>query len=165
MVLWAKLSEPSCVVSSDGRIFAVRRQHGTGKRKLSYSAAQFELPQYENNGYFRVRVDGVSIDVHRLVARAFLGETPKGMQIDHIDRNKHNNSLENLRFATRQEQNLNKDYVLAAQERLGGYKDKNEYQRKLLESKGFFKTVRNGKSVYLPIEERLFSTKRRNHEV
>jgi len=36
--------------------------------------------------------------VHVLVMLAFVGETPKGKQIDHKDENKGNNSLDNLQF-------------------------------------------------------------------
>ena len=34
--------------------------------------------------------------VHRLVYQNFVGEIPDGMQIDHIDNDKHNNELDNL---------------------------------------------------------------------
>lgn len=34
---------------------------------------------------------------HRLVYEAFAGEIPKGLEIDHIDGDKHNNDITNLR--------------------------------------------------------------------
>lgn len=40
--------------------------------------------------------------LHRLVALAFLGE-PNGLFVDHIDNNKTNNSIDNLRYATNRE--------------------------------------------------------------
>lgn len=39
--------------------------------------------------------------VHRVVARAFLGEPLPGMVADHIDGNKSNNDVSNLRWTTR----------------------------------------------------------------
>lgn len=43
--------------------------------------------------------------VHQLVAMTFLGHKPNGhkIQIDHIDHNRHNNRLDNLRLVTARE--------------------------------------------------------------
>lgn len=43
--------------------------------------------------------------VHRLLAEAFLPNPENKPCIDHIDRNRHNNSLDNLRWATYSENN------------------------------------------------------------
>lgn len=45
--------------------------------------------------------------VHRLVAETFLGEIPKGHEVDHIDRNRSNNALDNLRIVTSHENRVN----------------------------------------------------------
>jgi hypothetical protein len=47
--------------------------------------------------------------VHRLVMDAFVGPCPEDMTVDHIDRNRHNNALKNLRYATKAEQDENRD--------------------------------------------------------
>ena len=49
-------------------------------------------------GYYMVKVTNKSYRVHRIVWELFNGEIPKGMQIDHIDRDTLNNSLSNLRL-------------------------------------------------------------------
>lgn len=50
------------------------------------------------------------IMIHQVVAECWLGDKPNGMQIDHIDRNSHNNDYRNLRYVTRSEQMKNRDY-------------------------------------------------------
>ena len=58
----------------------------------------------KNNGYLCVTLtDGVSrpqISIHRLVARAFIGECPIGLHVLHCDGNKANNHYTNLRYGT-----------------------------------------------------------------
>ncbi len=44
--------------------------------------------------------------VHRVVYEAFVGKIPKGLEIDHIDGNKHNNDITNLRAINRSENML-----------------------------------------------------------
>jgi parvulin-like peptidyl-prolyl isomerase len=46
--------------------------------------------------------------IHRLVYLTFIGEIPQGLEIDHIDRDKLNNNISNLRIATRSENMQNK---------------------------------------------------------
>ena len=48
--------------------------------------------------------------VHRVVAECWLGPRTEGMQVDHIDRNSLNNDWHNLRYVTKSEQMLNRDY-------------------------------------------------------
>ena len=46
--------------------------------------------------------------VHRLVAEAFIGPRPDDHTVDHINRVRDDNRVENLRYATASEQNLNR---------------------------------------------------------
>ena len=58
----------------------------------------------KNNGYLAVTLtDGINrpqIGVHRLVARAFIGECPLGLHVLHCDGDKTNNHFSNLRYGT-----------------------------------------------------------------
>jgi len=51
------------------------------------------------NGYLHMRMNK-TVAIHCLVAYAFIGPRPDGLQIDHIDRNSQNNRLDNLRYCT-----------------------------------------------------------------
>ena len=48
--------------------------------------------------------------LHKVVAECWLGAKPEGYEVDHIDRNSLNNHWTNLRYVTRSEQMLNRDY-------------------------------------------------------
>lgn len=48
--------------------------------------------------------------LHRVVAECWLGKRPDGLQVDHIDRNSLNNDYHNLRYVTKSEQMLNRNY-------------------------------------------------------
>lgn len=46
--------------------------------------------------------------IHSVVAECWLGPKPEGLEIDHIDRNSHNNDYRNLRYVTHSEQMKNR---------------------------------------------------------
>lgn len=76
---------------------------------ISNKKQQFNGKNYwldKNSGYYRnAHVKPHSL--HRQVWIYHNGKIPKGMTIDHIDRNKNNNQIENLRLATYSQNNLN----------------------------------------------------------
>ena len=52
----------------------------------------------------------IRVPIHRVVAECWLGDVPEGMEVDHIDRNTHNNDYRNLRYVTKSEQMKNRDH-------------------------------------------------------
>jgi hypothetical protein len=51
-------------------------------------------------GYQNLILNGRQEYLHRLVAKTFIGSIPKGWQVNHLDKNRLNNSLENLEICT-----------------------------------------------------------------
>lgn len=75
---------------------AVCRKHRPGHHKNSFDETwTFGTPN--QNGYMCI----ASKSIHRIVAFAFLGDPPsKNDVVDHIDRNRTNNRIENLRWVS-----------------------------------------------------------------
>lgn len=94
-------------INGDGTIFRNVKSKKQLKITLDY--------HHSKNGYYFVwpykkgKVQRRSI--HSLVAECWLGDKPEGYEIDHIDRNTHNNSYKNLRYVTKSEQMKNRDYT------------------------------------------------------
>lgn len=87
---------------------------------------------HKKSGYIKARLckDGKKKDfyIHRLVGLAFIPNPENKPTIDHIDRNKQNNNVSNLRWATQQEQventGVHKDNFLG-EKNISTFKNKN----------------------------------------
>lgn len=71
---------------------------GVFKWKVTTSpkAVAGSLAGYINNGYLKIGINGKQYPAHRLAWFYYYKEWPKN-QIDHIDRNRQNNAITNLR--------------------------------------------------------------------
>lgn len=69
----------------------------------------------KHSGYLKIRtyVNGEfrALKCHLLVADAFLGPRPPNKTVDHLNRRRDDNRLENLRYATILEQNRNRRFA------------------------------------------------------
>lgn len=86
----------------------------------------------DNRGYFLVRIQGRLYQVHRLVAETFI-QNPEGKPtVDHINRVRTDNRVQNLRWATRKEQADNTKLVDSGLSKYGvrWCDNPSEYQRK-----------------------------------
>lgn len=65
--------------------------------------------EYNHAGYRRVRIHGQNYLFHRLVANQFMkNKDPTKTQIDHINHDRTDNHIENLRWVSRRENALNR---------------------------------------------------------
>ena len=75
-------------------------------------------PSINTNGYYYINLSqGGKVKnkrVHTLIATTFIENEEQKEMVDHIDRNKLNNSVVNLRWATRSENSLNTAAVIDA---------------------------------------------------
>ena len=120
---WRPINDfPNYEVSNMGRVQSVphittathTNKNGVVVVKQQNRAGIILSTKIERHGYVTVTLmkDGkpVTKTPHRLVAEAFLPNPDNKAQVDHIDRNKKNNVVTNLRWATRCENQQNREY-------------------------------------------------------
>jgi len=92
------------------KMFSYDGETGLLRRKVKVPGIQKEFPGWINlEGYRRVRVGGTSIDIHRIAYAMTYGFfPPPGSEIDHIDGDRLNNKIANIRLVTSRENNWNK---------------------------------------------------------
>ena len=107
-------------ISEDGRIV----RNVKSKHQLSIKLDK----HHSDTGYYAfwtcVTIDGVRKVrrhmVHKIVAECWLGQCPDGLEVDHIDRNSHNNHYSNLHYVDHSGQMKNRklgDHVIAQAKR------------------------------------------------
>ena len=94
---WKTFAGGNYAVSNKGRVKRVT----PGRRTKPGQLLTLNLMKI---GYYRCApvVDGrnVPMYVHHIVARAFLGPCPDGLELNHIDGDKTNNRVDNLEYVT-----------------------------------------------------------------
>ena len=83
----------------------VEPPHRIRRRRDGRIISQFVV----NTGYVHVVLNGRNYSYHRILARHFIPNPDNLPCVDHIDRNKTNNSIGNLRWVSAGENNRNKD--------------------------------------------------------
>ena len=106
-------------VSNIGRVKSANRRikvyNRGGYTQMHFFKATMLKPRPNPNGYLYVNLfkDGISETayIHRLVTKAFIGPIPSGMQVNHKDKNKRNNCVENLEIVSPAENTKHSYYV------------------------------------------------------
>ena len=109
------------------------------------------LKHHIHNGYVGVRFSQKHFKLHRILAKAFLDldYDNKALVVDHIDKNKLNNSLHNLRVISQQENSFNSNSKGYSWDK---YANKYSAQIHLNRKKinlGLFKTEEDARNAYL----------------
>ena len=100
-------------VSNQGRVRSLDREvaHWRGGTRWMKGRVR-ALVKMQARGYLGVHLSREGYSkmhaVHKLVAEAFLGPCPEGMEVAHNDGDPRNPRLENLRYATRSDNNRDK---------------------------------------------------------
>ena len=123
-----------------------------------YTKAHWTFGSKYRNGYLVVQINGKRYLVHRLVLEAFVGPCPVGFECDHKDRNRSNNHIENLRWASSSENSRNtlQNDRIDARGGTHWYENRKQYRKE--ESRRRCKTHKNvlfsdGKQRFIPNSE------------
>lgn len=92
-------------VSNLGRVKSLERIVNFGNQQRIVKE-KILSPRDNGNGYKTVCLQSKYFYIHRLVAQTFIPNPDNKPQVDHIDTNKSNNCVDNLRWATHSE-NMN----------------------------------------------------------
>lgn len=94
-------------INENGTIFRNVKSKKQNKIKLDM--------HHSKSGYYvtfcRFKGKPTRVMIHKAVAECWLGDCPHGYEVDHIDRNSHNNHYSNLRYVTKSEQMKNRDHT------------------------------------------------------
>lgn len=147
-------------VTDDGRVWSVPRRAQIRGGGFRWTIPRWLKPTLMKNGYLAVTLcrganDQKTHHVHKLMAEAFLTPISGRNFVDHVDRDKENNLLENLRITTNSANchNTNaKGYCFDKQTGRWMAAIKVNYKRQFL---GRFDTPEEARAAYVEAKQKL----------
>jgi hypothetical protein len=114
-------------------------------------------PHTSGSNYVTVCINKTPYAAHRVIWKMVNGQMPTDMTIDHIDLDKSNNRLSNLRIANRYQQGYNRAPYTNTVTGFRGVtydKDRREYKARIRVEKkrlilGWFKNVEDARQAYI----------------
>lgn len=101
------------------------------------------------SGYLKVIINKKTYANHKIIWKMVTGEDPpKGLTIDHADRDRLNNRWNNLRLATRKEQEANKEFTGVSKNTIGHLYQARIYIDGKRISLGNYETPEEAQAVY-----------------
>lgn len=79
--------------------------------RIRRSSGRITKGTKKKGGYYHCNIDQSNVSIHRLVCETFLENPDNKPTVDHINRDRGDNRLINLRWATYSEQQMNKTYL------------------------------------------------------
>lgn len=124
---------------------------GNCRKRLKKGAFKSIEGSVMNRGYryFQVQRDGKRINklFHEMVALTFIGPRPDNLVIDHIDRNKLNNNVSNLRYISQKENTRNSDRYRADIEEESAQERKRVFQHEYAVRTGLCRNLRRTRGL------------------
>jgi hypothetical protein len=100
---WIKGFEGLYLISNLGRVYSEQRKDSLGR----ITGGCFKSTRFNKQGYIIISLNKNGVQytkiVHRLVAETFIPNPENKPEVDHIDADKTNNTVKNLRWATKSE--------------------------------------------------------------
>ena len=120
----------------------------------------------DNRGYIRISIDGVYYQSHRLIWMYVYGKDPIDLVIDHINGNRSDNRIKNLRIVTNQKNLFNQTKAKGCHWNKGAQK----FEAQIMVNRkttylGLFETEQEAHQAYLNAKENLHIIETRGTEI